>query len=307
MGRRAAPIAAALTLLAGSAPAQILPWEINVTEIETGRLRQLAQRLSKQNLLYQLHLGNVTKEDLLETSAEIDRLLEALAEGSPSDSIPAAWTADLRAQVERVDQAWGPLRSLAMASPYDYFRVRRQFATAGSSRGDPLLIRVFDDRSLALVDETEKLMDLYDAECRKTGLAEVCPVARSSGLNAMLVEKATKEAVYIVAGIDVNENRKRLETTIEAYQKQRDANDASPFFASALDPARGASAEAAGALLASLREDWRTMRGELAMLAAGDEANFDLRRLLQTQGRLVDKVERLTAALIRYASVIYGS
>jgi hypothetical protein len=43
------------------------------------------------------------------------------------------------------------------------------------------------------------------------------------------------------------------------------------------------------------------------MLAAGDEENFDLRDLLRIHARLVAKVERLTAALVRYASFAYGT
>ena len=238
MGSRAV-LAALLFLLPGSAPAQILPWEVIVAEIEAGRLRHFVQRLSKQNLLYQLHLGDVSKDDLVATANAIDRVLETLSAGNPSYAVPAPWTPELREQVAEVDAVWGPLRALAVASPYEHFRVRRQFMTPQSSLGDPLMIRLFDQRSLTLVEETEKLMDLYDAECRKTGLADVCPVARSSGSNAMLIERATKEAVYIVAGIDVEESRERLRVTIGAYEQQREANDASPFFASALDPARG--------------------------------------------------------------------
>lgn len=305
-GLRAAFAAAALLLFAGPSPAQILPWEVNASEIQAGRLRQLAERLSRQNLLYQLHLGHVSKEDLIATSTEIDRVLESLAGGSPSESIPAPWTAALREQIQRVDDLWGPLRSLAVASPYDYFRAKRQFGTPESSRGDPLLIRLFDSRAGDLVSASETLMDLYDEECRKTGL-EVCPVARSAGLNAMLIERATKEAIYIVAGIDTEQYRQRLQVTVEAYEAQRAANSASPFFAEALNPERGRSAAAAGQLLVSLRKDWDTMRSELSMLAAGDEGNFELARMLQAQERLVAKVERLTAALVRYASVTYGS
>ncbi len=48
------------------------------------------------------------------------------------------------------------------------------------------------------------------------------------------------------------------------------------------------------------------MEAEFAMLAAGDEKNFDLHRLLETQSQLVAKVDRLTAALVRYASLTYG-
>ena len=50
---------------------QILPWEVTVAEIEAGRLRHLAQRLNKQNVLYQLRVGNVSKEDLIKTASEI--------------------------------------------------------------------------------------------------------------------------------------------------------------------------------------------------------------------------------------------
>ncbi len=306
-GSRALLAASVLVLLAGSAPAQILPWEIIVAEIETGRLRNLAQRLSKQNVLYQLHLGDVSKDDLVATASEIDRLLGLLERGDASYSVPSPWTNAIREQIARIDQVWGPLRTLARASPYDYFRVRQQFLAPESRLGDPLMIRLFDERSLALVIESEKLMDLYDEECRKTGLDEVCPVARSSGLNAMLIEQATKEAVFIVAGIDMEGSRQRLQSAVTAYEAQRSANDASPVFAEAVDPARGPSAEAAGALLSSLRQDWDAMRGEFAILAAGDEENFDLRRLLETQSRLVGKVERMTAALVRYASATYGS
>ena len=297
---------AAIVLVAGSTPAQILPWEVAAAEIEAGRLRGLAQRLAKHNLLYQLHLDSVTTLDLIETAKQIDRILESLKQGSPSYSILPPWSLALREQVYEVDGAWGPVRRIAVASPYDRFRVSRQFLPRQDSGGDPLLLRYFDDLSDKLIAESEKLLELYHEECLKTGL-EVCPTARTSGYAAMIIERATKEAVYIVAGIHTAVNRKRLKKTVAAYQELRRANNASPFFAAALNPERGVSAVAAGELLASLRKDWDTMEAEFAMLSAGDEKNFDLRRLLETQSDLVAKVDRLTAVLVRYASLTYGS
>ena len=297
---------AAIVLVAGSALAQILPWEVTVAEIEAGRLRGLAQRLAKQNVLYQLHLGTVTKSDLVETANQIDHILESLERGSPSYSIMPPWTPALRDQVVQVDAAWGPVRRIAVASPYDHFRVSREFVALPDRRADPLLVRHFDALSDSLIAESEKLIELYHRECLTTGL-EVCAAARTSGYGAMIIERATKEAVYIVAGIDTAVNRKRLKKTVAAYQELRRANNESPFFAAALNPERGASAVAAGELLASLRKDWDTMQDEFEMLAAGDEKNFDLRRLLETQSEVVAKVDRLAAALVRYASLTYGS
>jgi hypothetical protein len=304
--RRVVLAAATVALVAEPAPAQLLPWEVVVAEIEAGRLRNLAQRLTRQNLVYQLHLADSLRSELVATAGEIDRVLGDLERGSAAHSVPAPWTPELRRQLARVDSAWGPLRQIALASPYDRFRVSRQFAPGGSRSGDPLLLRYFDDLSLALVAESEELLALYHEECTRTGL-EVCATARTSGFAAMLIERATKEAVYVVAGIDARDNRARLEDTIAAYRQVRRENDQSPFFAAALDPARGPSARAARELLVSLRGDWDAMEAELRMLEAGDEPNFDLRRLLDTQARLVDKVERLTAALVRYASLTYGT
>ena len=233
---------AVLALLAGSASAQILPWEVTVAEIEAGRIRHLAERLSKQNLLYQFHLGGVAKADLIDTATQIDRIIASLEKGSPSYSVPAPWTPAIRAQISRVDDIWGPLRRIAVASPYDYIRVARDFMQAESNRGDPLGIRYFDNLALDLMADSDKLMALYDAECVKTGL-EVCSTARTSGHAAMIIERAAKQAIFVAIGIDAKRNRVQLEQTIDAYHAVRRANDGNPFFAAALDPDRGVAIE----------------------------------------------------------------
>ena len=282
----------------------MLPWEIVVAEIEAGRIRNLAERLSKQNVLYQMHLGGVRKADIVTTAEQIDRAVETLREGSPSYSIPEPWTPQLREQVQAVEQSWDALRHIAMADPYRF--VARDFAPQVNRATDPLLIRHFDHLSSDLIAQSSALVDVYNEECTKTGLG-VCETARTSGYAAMVIERATKQAVYLVAGVEIKENRAGLRRTLEAYREIRRSNDENPFFAAALDPARGASATAAGELLVSLRYDWDGLAAEFKILAAGDETNFDLRRMLEIQSRLVGKVERLTAALVRYASSTYGS
>jgi hypothetical protein len=306
--RRSVTVLAAVStlIMAPSATGQILPWEVTIVEIEAGRLRHLAQRLNKENVLYHLRVGNVTKEDMMKTAADIDKIILNLEEGVPARSIPAPWTKAVRKQVDRVDSAWSPLRAIAVASPYEQLRVAQEFIPRESRRGDPLLLRYFDGLTEELVKESEQLISAYDTECMKTGL-EVCATARSSGYAAMLIERATKEAVFVVAGIDTKASRKQLRKTIDAYVETQRINNESPFFRTALNPERGISAKAAGQLLGSLRGDWDVMQDQFTILAAGDESNFDLRVLLGAQSRMVDKVERLTAALVRYANVAYGS
>ena len=60
-------------------------------------------------------------------------------------------------------------------------------------------------------------------------------------------------------------------------------------------------------LLVSLRKDWDILESEFAILMVQDDENFDTQRMLTIQARPVNKVERLTAALVRYASMAYGS
>ena len=295
-----------LAVAAGPAPAQLLPWEVTIAEIEAGSLRHLSQRLDRQYLLYQLRLGDVLKTELNETVTQIDRVLEMLDRGSPSQSIPAAWTPALTRQVERVQGAWSPLRTLVKVGPYEQIRLLQETVPVKERQSDPLGLRYFDDLTRVLVVEVEKLLDTYHQECTATGL-EICMTARTSGYAAMLIERATKEAIYVFAEIDRDENRKRLRRSIEAYREVRRANDESPFFAAALDPARGVSAKAAAELLVSLREDWDALQVDLESLLAGDKKSFDLRRLLGVQVTLVEKVERLTAALVRFASLTYGT
>jgi len=296
----------ALALAALPAGAQNLPWEVNIAEVESGRVRAVAERLSRQFLLYQLHLGDVRKSDLVETAAQIDGLIESLERGSSSQSIPAAWTPTLRKQLREVERSWEPLRRLAVAGPNEFLIVMQEYVPKESRRADPLSLGYIDDLAQNLIVESEKLLALYNDECVKTGLA-ICPTARLSGLTVMLIERATKEAVYVVAGIDPSVHQKRLTETIEAYLQQRRAYDQNDLFAAVLNPERGASAKAAGELLASLRLDWDAMEMQFESLAAGDVKNFDLQALLDKEEILVDKVQRFTAVLLRYASLAYGT
>jgi hypothetical protein len=290
-----------------AAAADVIGYEISVAQIEAGRLRHLAQRLAKQNLLYQLHLGGVRKSDLVETASRIDRVIETLELGSPGYAVPAPWTPELKDAVRKVDETWGTLRAIAVANPYDYLRTTRQFANQEGSMKDPLVIRYFDNLAADLVRESETLMGKYDVECKKSGASPVlCVTASISGYSAMLSEVATKEAVYVVAGIDVDEHRKSLEEAIESYERTRKAVNESPFFEAALSRERGQAGVFAEGLLDNLRTDWDEMQKQFAILDAGDEKNFDLDALLRRHDLFVGRIERFTAAMVRYANIAYA-
>lgn len=277
-----------------------------MAEVEAGRLRGLAQRLNKQNLLYQLRLGSVSKDHVIKTAGEIEEVLLNLEEGVPARSIPAPWTKKLRERVEKLDRAWSPIRRIALANSYEQLRRAGEYAPRVDRRRDPLLFRYFDTLINDFISQTEKLVSAYDQECAKSGM-EICSTARTAGIAAMLVERAAKEAIYVAAGIDADEHRKNLKATIDAYSKVLTSNTQSEFFQVALDPQRSISAKAASELRSSMMRDWDVIQEQLRILSAGDESNFDLRLLLKTQDKMVSKIDRLTAALVRYANLAYGA
>lgn len=63
----------------------------------------LAERLSKQNLLYQLHLGETSKQEMHDTSAELDRILAILEAGSTFYSVAGPPSEAVRKQIHEID------------------------------------------------------------------------------------------------------------------------------------------------------------------------------------------------------------
>jgi hypothetical protein len=122
----------------------------------------------------------------------------------------------------------------------------------------------------------------------------------------MLSEMATKEAIYIVAGIDETEHKQLLEEAIVDYERTRQAVNDSPFFEAALSKKRGQAGAFAEGLLENLRIDWDEMRKQFAILNAGDAQNFDLDALLRQHAQFVGRIERFTAAMVRYANIAYA-
>ena len=165
-----------------------IPFEIGLSARDAGYLRGLFERLNKQNVLYQFHLGGVTKPDMQETTTRIDRVIETLEKGSPAYSIAPPVTQGVRDQLMVLDQEWGKLRHLALASPYDYLRFSNDVIPKRSRMGDPLSIHIFDELAASAIAEARKLMLMIVVECNKTGYV-FCDAAARSGFFNMHVQR----------------------------------------------------------------------------------------------------------------------
>jgi hypothetical protein len=295
----------AALLLPDSVRAAERPYEIGGAVEEVARIRELSERLSKQNLFYQLHLADQEKQDLHDTSAELDRSLDLLREGSVAYSVIAPPTDEIRVQIAEVDKAWGPVRRMALASPYDYLRRANEFMPRRSRLGDPLFIRSFDQMVQTMLAEVDRLMELYRKECLKTDY-ELCDLASTRGLPVMLTERAVKDLVFVYTGPGDKHDRDALRKTRDAIDALNRRFDEEPVLQESRDPARGDAGLFVASLWSSVKEDWSRMRREVDLAISGRSDEINLKKVLEVQDRLVETYERLTVITVRYADAKYA-
>ena len=299
------PALAALAVLALSASpglaADPIPFEIGISAREAGHVRALLEKLSKQNVLYQFRLGGISKQQMQETAAQIDRVIATLEKGSPTYSVAPLVTKAVLEQIHALDAEWGRLRRLALASPYDYLRYGSDLMPKRSRIGDPFSIQVFDDMTRATIAEADELQRMIVAQCNETGY-EFCDAASQSGFFNMHVQRIAKQLVLLYAGIeiegasidDLRGNRDRLEAALTAL-------GASPILVGASEASRGRQGIFVSTLWGSIQEGWGQVRFEVDLALEGRVDGLDIQRMLKVQRALVDELDRIRAALSRYA------
>ena len=151
-----------------SARGALLDYEYGGALAQLGRLRMLLERLSKQNVLYQLHLAEQSKVQIIETAHMIQQTLDLLREGRALMTVPEPPSPAIREQLRVVESAWVPLQRMALASPFDYLRRSREFIDPKDDRGDPLMILHFDGLAQKVADEANEAASLYIAECKRS-------------------------------------------------------------------------------------------------------------------------------------------
>ncbi|MDP6978501.1 MAG: hypothetical protein QF570_07855 [Myxococcota bacterium] len=301
-------IMVALTPIAWSTSAIAVDWqpyEIGIANREAGRMRALAERLSKQNVFYQRHLAGVQKRDMHGPVNEIDRILEQLNRGSTYYSVAGPPNEQARLKLAAIDEAWIPVRKLALASPYDYLRRAQQFVPPESPRGDPLVLAGFDKLAARFISQVEKLMDVYYAECVKTNY-QLCDVSRRSGQPTMLAERVMKEIVFIHAGIEPEKRGKRLAESVELFDSNWVGFGKASLYQAAVDPSRGEDGQFIAGLRKSIDRNWTTLRGEANLAMEGRVDEVDLAAMLTVQRSVVDEFERFVAVIGRFAAGGFG-
>ncbi|MBW1689025.1 MAG: type IV pili methyl-accepting chemotaxis transducer N-terminal domain-containing protein [Deltaproteobacteria bacterium] len=302
---RVALLWALVLLLPAIGGAAERPYELGGAQQELGRVRELSERLVKQNVLYQLNLADLRKQDINDTAVELDRVLGLLREGSVTYSVTAPPSPEIRAQIDRVEAAWAPLRRAAPGSPYDYLRQGTEYLLRQQRLVDPVVLRVFDRISQSLIAEADRLTALYHEECLKTGY-ELCDQAATHGRPIMLAERVVKELVLVYAQLDVEADSARLRKTLETIDAHHAAVAKLSILKEATDDSRGDAAAFLSGLWGGINEDWGRLRPQIDLALAGKAEQIDLERVLKTQVNLIETWERFTVAIVRFANAKYA-
>ena len=294
-------VAPSLAMGAAPIPNDILlqPWEHGGAQIQLSQVRTLTQRLSKQNLLYQLHLADLQKRDLVRTSQELDAALESLRDGSPTLAVPPPPTRQVRDAIELLDQAWGPLRRLALASAFDY--VRRAGSASDGSGTDPLLIRHFDELAQAVDQRAAAAQQRYEEVCERSGIPD-CPVVARATSAGMLSERMVKEAVLVFAGFDAEANSARLRESRGRMDRLLELAAAHETVQSAMSRERGKIGEVVGELWGEIGGNWDRLSHDLGLALVDQGRQLDVVETVAVQQVFVEDLQRFSVAVQRFTA-----
>ncbi|MBW2268609.1 MAG: type IV pili methyl-accepting chemotaxis transducer N-terminal domain-containing protein [Deltaproteobacteria bacterium] len=291
-------------LAVGAAPdpgfVSLQRWEHGGAQIQLSRVRTLTQRLSKQNLLYQLRLAALRKRDLIRTAEEMDAALLALRKGSPSLGIPSPPTGAVRAAIDSLDRAWGPLRRLAMASVFDY-----ALSSGGAGDGggmDPLLVRHFDELAEVVDRRAAMAQQRYLRVCERSGVPDCIGVVQATR-SGMLSERLVKQAVLVFAGFDAEANTVRLRESRESMRRVLEAAEAQEPVQSAMSSQRGKIGDIVGGLWRGIRGHWERLSGDVDVVLAGQSQQLDVGETLAVQRLFLDDLTRFSVAVRRFSAV----
>jgi len=288
----------AATILSGtpyvaaeSKQAALFGFEYLYAQVWLGKLRALAQRLNKDNLLHRLRIGEdyEVQRRAVETASRIDEAIRVLGEGDPLTLAPRPPNRAIEGLVEKLEREWTPIRQLALANPFDYLR-RREGRPSGP---DPLHFRYFEREIAAFAGTVDEIARLYTEACERDGY-DVCE--GGYGRIEMRAEELLSAAVRGFAGMDASEG---LTQRMEAFERAM----AAPTGRRDLDASAGAStapgSEYALEVLDETRRVWTDLRRELEVLIEGTAEASHLRRAIELQRNLVIGLERLEVAVVR--------
>jgi hypothetical protein len=297
--------AVALLLFATPAPGALLNYEYGAAQSQLGLIRVLAERMSKQNLLFQLHLADRQKLEMLATVESMDEAIASLRKGDPLAGIPTPPTPEVRNRIDALEAAWAPLRASAVASPLEYLRRSREFLAPQDRRSDPLLMLHFDGVAAGVIEAADAVAKLYDAGCRADEYTH-CDLVLRQGRAEMLTERMVKQAILVFTEIDPKTTPKTLAAARDAYEAMGLTDGAQRLVEQVTAAERAGEGVYMGRLLREINESWDKLRRRIDLVIEGNAQEDDIRQAVRIQELVVSDLQLFTASVTRFARIEQG-
>jgi len=303
LAARAAAIA--MVLFALPASGALLNYEYGAAQGQLGLIRILAERMSKQNLLYQLHLADNEKLEMFKTTQKMDEAITSLRKGDPLAGIPTPPTPEIRARIGELEAAWAPLRDSALASPYEYLRRSREFLIPENRRADPLLMLHFDQVAAGVIAAANAVGKLYDEQCRADEYTH-CDLVLRQGRAEMLTERMVKLAILVFTGIGPETTPKELAEARDAYEAMGLTDSAKRLAEQVTAAERGGNGAYMSRLLREITESWGRLRRRVDLVIDGTAEAEDIRQAVRIQELIVADLQLFTVAVTQFARIEQG-
>jgi hypothetical protein len=298
-------VAIALLLLAAPAPGALLNYEYGAAQGQLGLIRVLAERMSKQNLLFQLHLADRQKLEMIATVETLDEAIASLRKGDPLAGIPIPPTPEIRTGIDELEAAWAPLRASALESPLDYLRRSREFMAPQDRRADPLLLLHFDKVAAKVIAATDAVAKLYDTQCRADGYTH-CDLVMRQGRAEMLTERMVKQAILVFTEIDPKTTPEQLAASRDAYEAMGLTEGAQRLVEKVTAAERKGQGAHMGRLLHEINESWGRLRRRVDRVIDGSAEKDDILQAVRIQELVVSDLQHFTASVTRFARIEEG-
>jgi hypothetical protein len=299
---RLAPYLAVVATLvfAHSASAALLNYEYGAAQGQLGVIAVLAERMSKQNLLYQLHLDDRQKLEMIETVKIMDDAIATLRKGDPLAGIPVPPTEEILSHIDALETAWAPLRASALSSPLEYLRRSQELMAAQNRRSDPLLMLYFDEVASGVISAVDAIEKLYDAQCRADAYTH-CDLIVRQGRAEMLTERMVKQAILVFTGIDPKTTPKHLVEVRDAYEAMGSTQGAQRLVEQMTAAEREGKADYMGGLLREINQSWIRLRRRVDLVIDGTAREDDILQAVRIQELIVSDLQHFTAAITQFA------
>jgi hypothetical protein len=178
----------------------------------SGKQRMLTQKMSKLALLISLNVNQVeNKKSLTKAYKLYEKTLKGFLNGDTSLGLPATKNRKIASFIQKLQKEWSP------------FSKNIQTIVKSSKRDSKALGYVIKNNEKLLKMSNQLVQSFKKAQTEQTFMEKSrANIVDIAGRQRMLTQKMTKEKLLVLAKVRIDQNRKKLQETINLFDSSLD-------------------------------------------------------------------------------------